>query len=333
MANIKTKIVTLHHIRHLISGMFDMHEYIHGTVSGSGLRNRLVVMVGPTAVGKTRVAVEVAQALRTEIVSCDSRQMYREMSIGTAVPGAGEIAAVPHHFIGNLSIHDYYNVSMFEQECLRLLGSLFEKYPVVVMAGGSGLYADALCNGIDDFPAVDAEIRKTVSEWHIKEGIEYLRRQLRILDPEHYAKVDLRNHKRIMKAVEVCLQTGKPYSSFLTAKNRQRPFEIVKIALNRPREELYDRINRRAGIMMDQGLFAEAQSLYPYRHLNALNTVGYKELFACMDGDYDLDTAVSLIRRNTRHYAKRQLTWFARDKAANWFHPDCIDDIICRARL
>ena len=283
---------------------------------------RLIVITGPTAVGKTSVAIEVAKSFRTEIISCDSRQMYREMRIGTAVPTEEELAIVPHHFIGNLSIHDYYNVSMFEQECLQLLNKLFSKYPTVVMTGGSGLYIDALCKGIDDFPTVDTEIRKTVTGWFETEGVEYLRRQLKMLDPEHYAMVDLRNHKRIMKAIEVSLQTGKPYSSFLTAQERKRPFNIEKIVLNRPREELFERINNRTTQMMKEGLLEEAEALYPYRHLNALNTVGYKELFAYMDGQHDLDTAVELIRRNTRRYAKRQLTWFARDKEMVWMHPE-----------
>ena len=283
---------------------------------------RLIVITGPTAVGKTGVAISVARTLRTEIVSCDSRQMYREMRIGTAVPTAVELAAVPHHFIGNLSIHDYYNVSMFEQECLQLLDQLFMKYPTVIMTGGSGLYINALCKGIDDFPTVDPEIRKMVTGWFETEGIEYLRRQLKLLDPEHYAKVDLCNHKRMMKAIEVSLQTGKPYSSFLTAREQKRPFDIEKIVLNRPREELFERINRRTTLMIEEGLQEEAEALYPYRHLNALNTVGYKELFAYMDGQYDWDTAVELIRRNTRRYAKRQLTWFARDKEMIWQHPD-----------
>ena len=284
--------------------------------------NRLIVITGPTAVGKTNIAIEVAKALNTEIISCDSRQMYREMRIGTAVPSAEELAAVPHHFIGNLSIHDYYNVSMFEQDCLQLLGKLFLKYPTVVMTGGSGLYIDAVCKGIDDFPTVDTEIRKTVTGWFESEGIEYLRRQLKMLDPQHYAKVDLRNHKRIMKAIEVSLQTGKPYSSFLTEQERKRPFDIEKIVLNRPREELFERINHRTTLMMEEGLPEEARALYPYRHLNALNTVGYKELFAYIDGQCDFDTATELIRRNTRRYAKRQLTWFARDKDMIWQQAD-----------
>jgi len=284
--------------------------------------SKLIVITGPTAVGKTSVAIEAAKLLNTEIVSCDSRQMYREMRIGTAVPADEELSEAPHHLIGNLSIHDYYNVSMFEQECLQLLEQLFLKHQAVVMTGGSGLYIDALCRGIDDFPTVDPEIRKTVTGWFESEGVEYLRRQLKILDPEHYAKVDLRNYKRIMKGIEVSLQTGKPYSSFLTAQERKRPFEIEKIVLNRPREELFERINRRTTLMMKEGLLEEAKALYPYRHLNALNTVGYKELFAFMDGQYDLDTATELIRRNTRRYAKRQLTWFARDKDWIWMHPE-----------
>ena len=284
--------------------------------------SKLIVITGPTAVGKTGVAIEVAKALHTEIISCDSRQMYREMRIGTAVPSAEELAAVPHHLIGQLSIHDYYNVSMFEQECLKLLDKLFMKYQTVVMTGGSGLYIDALCRGIDDFPTVDPEIRKTVICWFETGGIEYIRRQLKILDPEHYARVDLRNHKRVMKAIEVSLQTGKPYSSFLTAQERKRNFEIEKIVINRPREELFDRINHRTTQMLEEGLLKEAEALYPYRHLNALNTVGYKELFAYMNGQHDLDTAVELIRRNTRRYAKRQLTWFARDKDLVWMQPE-----------
>jgi len=284
--------------------------------------SRLIVITGPTAVGKTKVAIEMAKALNTEIISCDSRQMYREMRIGTAVPSVEELAAVTHHFIGNLSIHDYYNVSMFEQECLHLLDKLFLKYPAVVMTGGSGLYIDAVCKGIDDFPTVDPELRKTVTGWFKSGGIEYLRGQLKILDPQHYAKVDLRNHKRIMKAIEVSLQTGKPYSSFLTEQERKRPFDIEKIVLNRPREELFERINCRTTLMMEEGLPEEALSLYPYRHLNALNTVGYKELFAYMDGQFGLETAVELIRRNTRRYAKRQLTWFTRDKEMIWRNVD-----------
>ena len=288
----------------------------------SSFKMRLIIITGPTSVGKTSAAIALAKALRTEIISCDSRQMYREMRIGTAVPTVEELSEVPHHFIGNLSIHNYYNVSMFEQECLQLLNQLFVKYPTVVMTGGSGLYIDALCKGIDDFPTVDPDIRTTVAGWFETEGIEYLRRQLKMLDPEHYAKVDLRNHKRMMKAIEVSLQTGKPYSSFLTAQEHKRPFRIEKIVLNRSREELFERINRRTTLMMKEGLLEEVEALYPYRRLNALNTVGYKELFAYMDGRYDRDTAIELIRRNTRHYAKRQLTWFARDKEMIWQHAD-----------
>ena len=280
--------------------------------------NKLIVITGPTAVGKTEIAIRLAKSLNTEIISCDSRQMYREMSIGTAVPTSEELRSVRHHFIGNLSIHDYYNVSIFEQECLQLLQQLFAKHQNVIMTGGSGLYIDAVCKGIDYFPAVDIEIRKTVIGWFESGGIEYLRRQLKILDPMHYSKVDLRNHKRIMKAIEVSLQTGKPYSSFLTAQQRKRPFDIEKIAISRPRKELFDRINKRTAIMIEQGLLEEAKSLYPFRHLNALNTVGYKELFAFMDDLHNLETAIELIRRNTRHYAKRQLTWLTRDKDINW---------------
>ncbi|MDR1667820.1 MAG: tRNA (adenosine(37)-N6)-dimethylallyltransferase MiaA [Bacteroidales bacterium] len=282
----------------------------------------LIVVLGPTAVGKTRYTIEAAQMLQTEIISCDSRQMYREMRIGTAVPNTEELAAVPHHFIGSLSVHDYYNISMFEQQCLALLDHLFQRHPAVIMTGGSGLYADALMKGIDDFPTVDAEIRQTVAGQFQTNGIEYLRRQLKRLDPIHYDRVDLHNPKRMIKALEVCLQTGKPYSSFLTHTPRKRPFKMLKIVLNRPREELFDRINRRTDRMMDDGLLCEAESLLPYRRLNALNTVGYKELFDYMDGACELETAITLIRRNTRHYAKRQLAWFARDPETKWIHPE-----------
>ena len=278
---------------------------------------KLIVITGPTAVGKTAFAIEMAKNLNTEIVSCDSRQMYSQMRIGTAVPTSEELSAVQHYFIGNLSIHDYYNVSMYEQECLQLLDKLFIKHDTVIMCGGSGLYIDAVCKGIDDFPSVDPEIRKAVTTRFETDGIEYLRRQLSLLDPEHYSKVDLRNHKRIMKAIEVCLQTGKPYSSFLTAQHRKRPFEIEKIVLTLPREELFNRINRRTTLMMEQGLLEEVKNLYPYRNLNALNTVGYKELFAYLDGRHSLETAVDLIQRNTRRYAKRQLTWFAKYEGEN----------------
>ncbi|MDR3094441.1 MAG: tRNA (adenosine(37)-N6)-dimethylallyltransferase MiaA [Bacteroidales bacterium] len=282
----------------------------------------LLVLVGATAAGKTKAAIAVAQMLHTEIISCDSRQMYREMRIGTAVPDDEELSAVPHHFIGNLSIHDYYNVSMFEQECLALLDRLFMQHSVVIMTGGSGLYVDAVIRGIDDFPTVDADVRQTVAGWYETQGVEYLRRQLKMLDPEHFSRVDLSNHKRMMKAIEVCLQTGKPYSSFLTNIHRERPFNTVKIMLNRPREELFERINLRTTQMMNVGLLQEAERLYPFRHLNALNTVGYKELFDYMDGVHDLDTAITLIQRNTRRYAKRQLTWFARDTEMEWIHPE-----------
>jgi tRNA dimethylallyltransferase len=274
---------------------------------------KLLVITGPTAIGKTAKAIELAQKFNTEIISCDSRQMYRQMRIGTAVPSDEELAAVKHHFIGNLSIFDYYNISMFEQECLALLESLFVKHEIVIMCGGSGLYIDAICDGIDDFPTVDVQLREVVSMWYNTEGIEYLRRQLKMLDPEHYARVDLQNHKRIMKAIEVSLQTGKPYSSFLTAQKRKRPFDIEKIVMNCPsREELYNKINARTTKMMEEGLLEEAEKLYPHRHLNALNTVGYKELFDYFDGTHDLRTAVELIQRNTRRYAKRQITWFAK---------------------
>lgn len=278
----------------------------------------LIIITGPTAVGKTAYAVQTALEYGTEIISCDSRQMYREMQKGTAPPTPEELAAVPHHFIGNLSIHDYYNVSRFEVEALQLLEDLFRKHDTVVMCGGSGLYIQALCHGIDEFPETDPDIRLQVQECLRTEGLAYLRRELKLTDPAYYARVDLCNTQRIVRAVETFRQTGRPYSSFLTDKSASRPFRITGLVLNRPREILYDRINRRVDAMMADGLLEEARGLYPFRHLNALNTVGYKELFDYFDGKCSLEQAVTDIKCHTRRYAKRQLTWFARESGFIW---------------
>ena len=273
----------------------------------------LLIVTGPTAVGKTEYTIALAEQLGTPIISADSRQMYREMQIGTAAPTAEELARVKHFFVGNLSIHDYYNVSMFEQQVLELLETLFIDHPVVIMTGGSPQYIDAVCNGIDELPDPDPAIRQYVNQLYQTNGIEALCAQLATLDPDYYAQVNHNDHKRMIRAVEVSLQMKKPYSQCLHQTKKQRDFKIEKYYLNRPREVLFDRISRRVDQMMEQGLLDEVRGLLPYRHLNALNTVGYKELFDYLDGKCSLEQAVTDIKTHTRRYAKRQLTWFKRD--------------------
>ena len=273
----------------------------------------LLVIAGPTAVGKTQFAIETALQCESVVLSADSRQFYREMKIGTAAPSDEELATVKHYFIGNLSIHDYYSVSKYEQDVLQLLQSLFARHNVVVMTGGSGLYIDAVCNGIDELPDPDPEIRQFVNDIYKNDGIETLRSQLRKVDKAYYDTCNLADHKRMIRAVEVSLQMGKPYSEFLKNPHKKRDFDILKYCLVRPREELFDRINRRVDLMMEQGLLEEARQLYPYRELNSLNTVGYKELFDFFDGKLSLEQAVTDIKTHTRRYAKRQMTWFKRD--------------------
>lgn len=274
----------------------------------------LVVIAGPTAVGKTQFAIQTAIDCESVVISADSRQFYREMKIGTAAPTPDELAAVPHYFVGNLSIHDYYSVSRFEQDVLQLLPSLFAKNPVVVMTGGSGLYIDAVCNGIDELPDPDEELRQFVNNLYLNDGIEALRTELRRVDPAYYDRCNLADHKRMIRAVEVSLQMGQPYSDFLRNTHRKRDFDIIKICLTRPRDILFDRINRRVDQMMTDGLLDEVKSLYPQKHLNSLNTVGYKELFDYLDGKLSLEQAVTDIKTHTRRYAKRQMTWFKRNE-------------------
>jgi len=288
----------------------------------------LIVIIGPTGIGKTDLSIEIAQKLNTEIISCDSRQIYKELKIGTAVPSDVQLNKVKHHFIGNKSIYDYYNASMFEVEVLELLEKLFLKFENVIMTGGSGLYVDAVCNGIDDLPTIEQELRTDLMQRLNTEGIESLRMQLKMLDPDYYKQADIRNPKRILKALEVTLQTGKPYSTFLTKSKRTRDFKITKIGLQRDRDELYERINLRVEQMINDGLIDEAKMFYKDKHLNSLNTVGYKELFDYFDGNISLEKAIELIKRNSRHYAKRQISWFGRDKEISWFHPEYKDEII-----
>jgi len=288
----------------------------------------LVVVLGPTGTGKTDLAIELAKLWQTEIISADSRQIYKELKIGTAVPTEMQLATIKHHFIGHKSIHDYYNASLFECETIALLETLFAENDVVIMAGGSMLYIDAVCKGIDDLPAIDMEIRQNlISQWQT-EGIESLRFMLQRLDPEYYAQVDLKNPKRLLKALEICQMTGKPYSSFRTQTIKKRPFKIIKIGLNRNRSELFNLINQRVDNMVAAGLVDEARRFYEFKNSNSLNTVGYKELFDYFDAIHPLDKAIELIKRNSRRYARRQLTWFNRDNEIQWFNPNEFDAIV-----
>ncbi len=288
----------------------------------------LIVILGPTGVGKTRVAIEVAKKFKTEVISCDSRQIYRELRIGTAVPSDNELAEVKHHFIQSKSIYDYYNASMFEFEALDLLDKLFRNYKRVVMVGGSGLYINAVCYGIDELPTIDPGLRKELAEKYKKEGIESIRKQLKLLDPEYYSVVDLKNHKRILKALEVSIMTGKPYSSFLLHQIKERLFNIIKIGLSMARDELYKRISERVDRMIADGLLDEAKQYYKDRNLNSLNTVGYKELFDYLDNRITFENAIELIKKNTRNYARKQITWFRKDRNIKWFNHDETDNII-----
>lgn len=290
--------------------------------------NTLVVITGPTGVGKSDTAVWLARELNAEIISADSRQLYRDIPIGTAAPTAEQMAEVKHHFVGTLSLEEYYSAAQFEDDVMQLLPQLFTRSPYVVMCGGSMMYVDAVCKGIDNIPTISDEIRREVVERFERDGAEAMREELRRLDPIYYNQVDLKNHKRVIHAVEICLQAGRPYSELRTNSVKQRPFRIVKIGLNLPREQLFDRINRRVEKMIEAGLVDEARRFYPQRHLNSLNTVGYKELFAWMDGTMDYDTAVARIQKNTRVYAKKQLIWYAKDTDMHWFAPSDHQEIL-----
>ena len=292
------------------------------------MEKTLIVITGPTAVGKTALCLDVAKHFHIPIINADSRQIFRELKIGTAPPTEAQMQQVHHDFVGMLGLDDYYSASLFEQQVLELLDRQFLTSDYALMAGGSMMYIDAVCDGIDDIPTIDDQTRTMMKQRLADEGLEALCEELRQRDPEYYEIVDRQNPRRVVHALEICLMTGKTYTSFRKREKRQRPFSIVKIGLNRPREELYERINRRVDQMMADGLLEEAKALYPKRHLNALNTVGYKELFDYIDGRWPLEEAVERIKGNTRRYARKQLTWFKKDESIRWFHPDETETII-----
>ncbi|OQX99992.1 MAG: tRNA (adenosine(37)-N6)-dimethylallyltransferase MiaA [Bacteroidetes bacterium 4572_128] len=292
------------------------------------MKKTLIVIVGATGIGKTDLSIEIAEYFNTFILSSDSRQFYKELKIGTAPPTEKQLKKIKHFFIGNKSIENYYNASSFEVEVLSILEKIFLEKNFAIMVGGSGMYVDAVCNGIDDLPTVDINIRKKLIDKLENEGIESLRFDLQRMDPKHYEVVDLKNAKRILKALEISIMTNKPYSSFLKKKVKKRNFKIIKIALKMDRGKLYERINKRVDIMIENGLIEEVKKFYNKKHLNALNTVGYKEFFAHWDGEYSLEKAIELVKRNSRRLAKRQITWFKRDKNINWFYNNEKEKII-----
>lgn len=281
---------------------------------------RLIVLLGPTGVGKTALSLNLAEHYLSPIISADSRQFFKGLEVGTAAPTTAQKDRVVHHLVGMLDVTDYYSASEFERDALNIIEDLHKSHDVLIATGGSMMYIDALCNGIDDVPTIDESLRKEVYELYEREGLEPIRAQLKVLDPDFYNEVDLKNYKRVIHALEVCLMTGKPYSSFRTQTKKERPFEIIKIGLTRDRAELYERINNRVDEMISSGLLEEAGRFYPQRHLNALNTVGYKELFKYMDGEWTLDFAIEKIKQSTRIYSRKQITWFKRDKEIHWIN-------------
>lgn len=282
----------------------------------------LITVLGPTAIGKTRLGIQLAEHFETEVLSADSRQFYREMRIGTAVPSDEELARVRHHFIQDRSVLEDYNVGSFEQDAIELLEDKFRTRKVMVMVGGSGLYVDAVLNGLDEFPEVDASVREKLVELLDEKGLEAMQEMLQKLDPVSYERIDIQNRQRMVRALEICIGTGKPFSSFWMNRRKERSFRSIKIGLRADRQLVYRRINERVDLMMEQGLLEEARRLYPHRDLNALQTVGYRELFAHFDGDLSLEEAVSEIKKNTRRFAKRQGTWFRKDEDITWFDHD-----------
>lgn len=292
------------------------------------MSHTLIVVLGPTGVGKSSVSIELAQHYATDIISADSRQLFRELSIGTAVPSLEDLTLVTHHFIQSHSIHHYYNVSEYETEAIALINQLFATKNPLILTGGSMLYIDTICKGIDDIPTVSPEIRSRVIQWYQENGLQALQQRLLLLDPEYYHTADLQNAKRLLHAVEVCEMTGRTFTSFRKNTIRTRPFRILKIGINQQREVLYERINQRVDQMMQAGLLEEARSVYAYKDLNSLNTVGYKELFMYFDGTCSLEEAVDLIKRSSRKYARKQLTWFRKDPDIHWFEPHQVPEII-----
>lgn len=291
----------------------------------------LLVLVGPTGVGKTELSIRLAQRLSTSILSADSRQIYRELPIGTAAPSLEERAAVPHYFVGTRSIHDPYSAADYEREALAELAELFQEQSVVLVSGGSMMYVDALCRGLDAVPSVPEDLRRAVWQRYKAEGLEGIRHDLEQVDPDYLGQVDPANYKRLLHAWEVYLATGSPFTSYHRGEPKQRPFRILRVGLERPRPELYARIDRRVELMLEAGLEAEARAVYPYRALNALNTVGYKELFAYFDGSIDRAEAIRLIQRNSRHYARKQLSWWQRDPSIHWLDasaPDLLESVL-----
>lgn len=288
----------------------------------------LIVLIGPTGVGKTELSLSIAEHYHTSIISSDSRQLYKDLKIGTAAPTPAQLARVPHYFVGTLELTDYYSAAQYETEVLKKLDELFQAHPVVVMTGGSMMYVDAVCKGIDDIPTVDKDTRELMIHRYETEGLDQLCAELRVLDPEYYRIVDLKNPKRVIHALEICYMTGKTYTSFRTRTQKERPFRIVKVGLTREREELYQRINQRVDEMMKEGLLEEAKRVYPYRQLNSLNTVGYKEIFKYLDGEWDLPFAIEKIKQNSRIYSRKQMTWFKRDAEITWFHPEQKEEVL-----
>ncbi|KAA6343020.1 tRNA dimethylallyltransferase [termite gut metagenome] len=280
----------------------------------------LIVLIGPTGVGKTELAIGMAERFNTCILSADSRQLYADLKIGTAAPTPDQLDRVPHYFVGTLQLTDYYSAAQYEEEALKTLENIFSKKNTAILTGGSMMYVDAVCKGIDDIPTIDAETRELIFHKYKTEGLEHLCAELKLLDPSYHKTVDLKNAKRVIHALEICYMTGKTYTSFRIHQKKQRPFNIIKIGLTRNREDLYERINCRVDAMIQKGLVEEAKTVYPYRQLNSLNTVGYKELFKYFDGEWDLPFAIEKIKRNSRIYSRKQMTWFKRDKDINWFH-------------
>ena len=287
----------------------------------------LILIVGPTAVGKTELCINLAKKYQTEIISCDSRQFYREMNLGTAKPTSNELSEVPHHFINSRSIEENYDVKQFERDAIELLDSLFLKNNVVIMTGGSGLFADAVVGGLDEMPTIDPSVREQVIRDYQEHGITFLQSEVQRMDPDYFEMVDQQNPQRLMRALEVVRGTGMPFSSFRIKKKKDRPFNVVKIGLERPRLELYERIEKRMDQMIQAGLFDEADALFRKRHLNSLQTLGYTEIFDFLEGKYDRAEAIRLLKRNSRRYAKRQLTWFKKDPDIKWFNPENQENI------